>query len=131
MEDELAAQEQTHASGPHHRRRTFWVEDEGHWSILLADDADLGEMLENVSVHYVGSDASFLLDTPEGYGGESWEDPEHSHRGHGEGEEWAPDDDPSSILSAEELAQVEEACQVADTSSGLLWMLGRQYELGI
>ena len=115
MEDELAAQEQTRASGPHHRRRTFWVEDEGHWSILLADDADLGEMLENVSVHYVGSDASFLLDTPEGYGGESWEDPEHSHRGHGEGEEWAPDDDPSSILSAEELAQVEEACQAADT----------------
>ena len=66
------------ASGPHHRRRTFWVEDEGHWSILLADDADLSERcLRMCQSTTLGSDASpFSLTTPEGYGGESWEDPE-------------------------------------------------------
>ena len=56
---------------------------------------------------------------------------EHSFWGYGEGEKWAPDDDPSSILSAEELAQVEEAYQAADTKLRSLWMLGRRYELGI
>ena len=115
MEDELVAQEQSRNPGPHHRRRTFWVEDEGHWSILLADDADLSEVLENVSVHYVGSEAAFHLDNPEGYGGDSWEDPENSYWGYGEGEDWLPDDDPSAVLSAEELAQVEEAYQAADS----------------
>ena len=34
---------------------------------------------------------------------------------YGEGEDWLPDDDPSAVLSAEELAQVEEAYQAADS----------------
>ena len=37
------------------RRRSFWVEDEGEWSLVMAPDDDLNEMLLNSEIHYVGN----------------------------------------------------------------------------
>ncbi|CAE7470265.1 unnamed protein product [Symbiodinium sp. CCMP2592] len=116
MEDELLAQE--HVRVPHagHRRRSFWVEDEGHWSILLADEEDLGESLEGIPLHYVGDETAFnVWDAEDDYSEDLRQSaPEDAYWGD-EPATWGYDEDPLSILSAEELQQVEEAYQTADT----------------
>ncbi|CAE7247762.1 unnamed protein product [Symbiodinium sp. CCMP2592] len=110
MEDELLGQEvhhRGHGGGP--RRRTFWVEDQGHWSMLLMDEEDMTEILETTEVHYYGEDHS--LD--EDQSAEDYWAPEFD-----EGTTWWGDaewqDDPSSQLSPEELKEVEEAYAMAD-----------------
>ena len=55
MEEELVGNEamKGHGKGDS-RRRTFWVEEEGHWSLLMTDEADMGDILETSHLMYVG-----------------------------------------------------------------------------
>ncbi|CAE7725645.1 RE2 [Symbiodinium sp. CCMP2592] len=116
MEDELLAQEQTRTPHPAGRRRSFWVEDEGHWSILLADDDDLSESLEGIPTHYVGDENAFnVWAEDEEYGDESWTGSSDGAYWGDEWHGWTPEEDPANILTAEELQQVEEAYQAADS----------------
>ncbi|CAE7794276.1 RE2 [Symbiodinium sp. CCMP2592] len=116
MEDELLAQEQTRTPHPAGRRRSFWVEDEGHWSILLADDDDLSESLEGIPTHYVGDENAFnVWAEDEEYGDESWTGSSDGAYWGDELHGWTPEEDPANILTAEELQQVEEAYQAADS----------------
>ena len=56
MEDELVNQEaggKSHSKGDH-RRRTYWIEEAGEWSMLV-DNAELEESVESSDVIYVGT----------------------------------------------------------------------------
>ena len=54
MEDELMVHDE--AKRNHQpRRRSFWVEEEGEWSLVMAPEEDLQELVSSSEVHYVGS----------------------------------------------------------------------------
>ncbi|CAE7230659.1 RE1 [Symbiodinium necroappetens] len=54
MEDELMGHDEARRSSQP-RRRSFWVEDEGEWSLIMAPDEDLQEIMTTNEVHYVGT----------------------------------------------------------------------------
>ena len=54
MEDELMGHDEARRSSQP-RRRSFWVEDEGEWSLIMAPDEDLQEIMTANEVHYVGN----------------------------------------------------------------------------
>ncbi|CAE7706187.1 GIP [Symbiodinium sp. CCMP2456] len=115
MEDELLAQEHSRGPPPPGRRRSYWVEEEGHWSILLADAEDLQDSLEGIPLHYVGDESLFHVwpDAQESVE-DSWpEEAESTYWGEDPGA-WPEDEDPTAFLTAEELQQVDEAYQVAE-----------------
>ena len=55
MEDELVHADEGR-SGPRRdpRRRTYWVEEDGQWSLLVGDPSELDELVEAGSAMYVG-----------------------------------------------------------------------------
>ena len=117
MEEELLSHEAPRGQGPGHRRRTYWVEELGQWSLLLADDEDMSEVMDNVGIRPVGPESSVHLTLQEDFGyPESWEANDEFDStywgGDGDYDDW--DDDPAAYLTSEELQQVEEAYQVAD-----------------
>ena len=54
MEDELSMDPQRAATRRDPRRRTYWMEEDGQWSLLLGDPADLDEIAETGSTMFVG-----------------------------------------------------------------------------
>ena len=117
MEEELLAHEAPRGPSQGPRRRTYWVEDMGQWSLLLADDEDMAEVLEGVGTRTVGTDPMVNMVCSDDFGyPDTWDasyEPNASYWGaDGEVDEW--EEDPTSYLTSEELQQVEEAYQVAD-----------------
>eukprot|EP00439_Symbiodinium_sp_Y106_P078915 s1939_g17.t1 len=53
MEDELMVHDDSRKQQPP-RRRSFWIEDDGEWSLLLTSEDDLQDVLAASEVHYVG-----------------------------------------------------------------------------
>ena len=124
MEDELISQETVgrgHQKGDH-RRRTFWVEEAGEWSLVL-DNADLEESVDAGDTVYVGTRLP-----PEVYHhGPHYPDdgtsPETTWWNHGEYDPyggWQDDsnwwswEDPEDLLTPEEHKEVDEAYAVAE-----------------
>ena len=54
MEDELMGHDEARRSSQP-RRRSFWVEDEGEWSLIMAPEEELQEIMAANEVHYVGT----------------------------------------------------------------------------
>ena len=54
MEDELLARDDSRRAHSV-RRKSFWVEEAGEWSLILSNEEDLQDLLSASEVHYVGS----------------------------------------------------------------------------
>ena len=54
MEDELMIHDDSRRAAPA-RRRSFWVEDEGEWSLIMAPEDEMQEIMAANEVHYVGA----------------------------------------------------------------------------
>ncbi|CAE7201713.1 RE1, partial [Symbiodinium sp. KB8] len=124
MEDELLNQElrPRHGLGPpggKGRQRTYWVEEDGEWSMWMGDNRDLDEIFEVGEIHYVGKrlpaqvhpevPPPSLQDDWTFYG--SWWEPEPYQECNGEqdADAWWYDD-----LPMEQQKELEEAYVLAD-----------------
>ena len=54
MEDELIMDPHRAAARRDPRRRTYWMEEDGQWSLLLGDSEDLDEIAESGSTMFIG-----------------------------------------------------------------------------
>ena len=107
MEDELMVHDE--AKRNHQpRRRSFWVEEEGEWSLVMAPEEDLQELVSSSEVHYVGSRLP-----PEVY---YHHEPEPASY-HGETGFWHQDDD--GAFSFWEMAEDGEF--YTQDTTGLYW----------
>ena len=55
MEEELTQDEQRRQALHQRPRRTFWMEENGEWATVLADEDEIGEMLEHTEIFHVGA----------------------------------------------------------------------------
>ncbi|CAE7352648.1 RE1, partial [Symbiodinium microadriaticum] len=123
MEDELLNQElrPRHGLGPpggKGRQRTYWVEEDGEWSMWMGENRDLDEVFEVGEVHYVGKRLPQQVH-PEAppppsdewtYYGSWWEpDPYQDWECDPEADAWWYDD-----LPLEQQKELEEAYALAD-----------------
>ncbi|CAE7325309.1 RE1 [Symbiodinium microadriaticum] len=124
MEDELVHQETQHRHGGkgEGRRRTFWVEDNGEWSLLMGDQTEMEDKVETGEVMYIGPRLP-----PQVYSEEQsvfhsdWSIPEedwwNAVDGHSSWDDtsWWNWDEYDDLLSPEEHKEVDEAYALAES----------------
>ena len=125
----------------HPRRRTYWVEEEGSWGLLMGPDDTLDE--SNLEVHWVGSQLPSDVYEPnestqeddEVYWSleqDGWHGYAMDHSGYwletdGYGTYWSMDDDPWETLSPEQTKELEEAYSVYE-GKAKTFMQSRQFQ---
>ncbi|CAE7207895.1 GIP [Symbiodinium sp. CCMP2592] len=124
MEDELLGQEQVgrgHQKGES-RRRTFWVEEAGEWSLVL-DNAELEESVDAGETVYVGNrlppqvyaHAPAILEDGVLSEGTWWNQGDYEpYAGWPEDAAWWNWEDPEDLLTPEEHKEVDEAYAIAE-----------------
>ena len=128
MEEELIVPDhQGKGSRDHGRRRNFWVEEAGQWSLVMSDSTELEDALENAETFFVGDrlpaqacqESSALWSS-----GDGWQEADQwssSWWSSGEGgDPWGEDawwnEEPAlSDLSPDEQKEVDEAFAVAES----------------
>ena len=55
MEDELMVHDDSRRQPQHQKRRSFWVEEDGEWSLLLTPEEDLQDVISSSEILHVGS----------------------------------------------------------------------------
>ncbi|CAE7347134.1 RE1 [Symbiodinium sp. KB8] len=123
MEDELSMDPHRAAARRDPRRRTYWMEEDGQWSLLLGDPEDLDEIAESGSTMFVGDrlpsqvyqdpsaiawyqgqdDWNASADDSSWWGESSWDEAS-----------WWSDPLELDALSMEEQKEVDEAFAVAE-----------------
>ena len=124
MEDELLAQELRPRHSLGHpkgkgRGRTYWVEEEGEWSMWMGDERDMDDLFETGEVLYVGKrlpqqvhpDAAPVIPDDEWAYYGSWWDPDGWN-------EWEYDHNQDSVwydeMTPEQQKEIEEAYALVD-----------------
>ena len=121
MEEDLQHEGQGKGGREPPRRRTYWVEESGHWSLLLGESSELDDLVEGGDTLYVGErlPPQVIL----WHSSDSWTDPDapstswwsslDSQEGWSEDVWWNEEPDLSD-LTPEEQKEVDEAFAVAE-----------------
>ena len=127
MEEELL-QSESHGKGGREppRRRTYWVEDSGHWSLLLGESSELDELVEGGDTLYVGErlPQQVYYEAPASWqAAEAWSDFEMTPSSWWstadgpeawEADAWWTEEPDLTDLTPEEQKEVDEAFAVAE-----------------
>ena len=123
MEDELSMDPHRAAARHDPRRRTYWMEEDGQWSLLLGDSEDLDEIAESGSTMFVGDRLpSQVYQDPNAMawyqGQDDWSASAEDSSWWGESSwdeaSWWSDPLQLDVLSMEEQKEVDEAFAVAE-----------------
>jgi len=131
QEEELLQADNARGGGQHHKRRSYWVEEEGTWGLLAAVPDDMDEQAE---IHWVGSQLPAEVYDP-GTNAENYEDEEvfwtwetDGYHGYvpdgygywpetdGYGTYWSADE-PALDLTPEENKELEEAYAIYENKA--------------
>ncbi|CAE7438764.1 unnamed protein product [Symbiodinium sp. CCMP2592] len=125
MEDELVGQEamgRGHSKGDY-RRRTYWVEEAGEWSLIM-DNAEIEESVENGETIYVGTRLPPQVYPSANFSGEDspssdnvwWSNQDYETGAAGwDDTSWWSWEDYDDLLTPEEHKEVDEAFALAES----------------
>ncbi|CAE7708420.1 RE2, partial [Symbiodinium microadriaticum] len=117
MEDELMVHDDSRRQPQHQKRRSFWVEEDGDWSLILAPEEDLQDVISSSEILHIGSRLPqdvYFHQEPDAFQGQL------------EAGFWHQEDD--GAYSYWELA--EDGEYYMQDSSGLFWAWNDWDELG-